>query len=49
MVTYNEIPPGAYEKKSYIARVVSSDGGEVLQEGDKVIYEDEGRRFWTLN
>jgi hypothetical protein len=39
---YSKLPKGAKQKVYYVARVVSKVTGEVLQEGDKVLYKEEG-------
>lgn len=45
MTTYTELPERAYEKSYYVARVVSRKDGSTLQEGDKVVYQEQGKGY----
>ena len=44
MVTHETLPKGSYEKSFYPARVVGNDG-DVLQEGEKVVYRATGKNY----
>ena len=41
MTTYDELPEEAYEKVYYVARLKDAKG-KVIQDGDKVLYQEKG-------